>query len=436
MAALWKQETSLHPAFDALNRCLRQDWFLLPYELKLQRAHAKALEAAGILSSSERAAIARGLDEIEARHAGGPCPDSDAEDLHTWIESSLVERIGDAGRKIHAARSRNDQVATLLRMFVIDAGQSLRRELRGLIEAACRRAIEWADLAFPLQTHCQFAAPGTIGYWVLRYATAWRRIFSHLGHFIGSWQAECPLGSGAVAGSSIGIDRRLQATELGFAGPSANALYSTSTRDECIEWLAAAAQLALHLQSFAEDVIAFSQTPFAWAKYPPAFGTGSSMMPNKMNPDAMELLRGACNAILAAHGQALLLIKGLPSGYNRDLQCIKPLMSETVARTMTCCRLTAAFLSELEFDAEAMKSAMRQGHIGATLRMEEMVKAGHSLREAHHAVAAEVQKGAADLAGDPVEWVRRYETLGSANPAETRRVANELLNQLSPRKGD
>jgi argininosuccinate lyase len=431
MPTLWKQDQDLHPAFAAVNQCLQEDWFLLADEMRLQRAHAKVLEAAGILSPDERATIARGLNQIEETYAGRPCPASRTEDLHTWIEATLADLIGEAGKKIHTARSRNDQVATLLAMYVIASGESLSADLRRLVEVICRRAKEWSELAFPLQTHCQFAAPGSVGFWALRYATAFDRLRMHARFLVAHWRRFCPLGSGAVAGSSIAIDRQLQATELGFERPSMNALYSTSTRDECLEFLAVGAQTALHLQSLATDVISYSQTPLKWTIYPGEFATGSSMMPNKTNPDAMELLRGECNAISAAHGHATLLMKGLPSGYNRDLQCIKPIMHETAERLRRMCGLAMAFLEQLGFDADRLAISLRQGNIDATLQMEKLVKDGAPLREAHHAVAAGLGDASDDFAATQLAELDRYQTIGSASPAETRRVADALLAALA-----
>jgi len=398
--------------------------------LKLQRVHAHALWGTGILTADELAELNRGLDAIAAEFESVPCPDSDAEDLHTWVEALLTEKAGPAGKKIHTARSRNDQVATLLKMYVIVAGEELSGRLRRLIGVTCQRAQDWADLVFPLHTHTQFAAPGSVGFWVLRYATAFDRIRRHVDFCVREWRRHCPLGAGAVAGSSIPIDRRLQAEGLGFDRPSPNALEATSTRDECVEMLALAAQVALHLQSLAADVILFSQTPLGWTRYPAPFGTGSSMMPNKQNPDAMELLRGHGTAVLSAHGQALTLLKGLCGGYNRDLQCIKPLVRQTVETLSVLCRLAEAFLEQLEFDRERITASLAEGGIGATLRMEQKVLEGLPLREAHHAVAADVRTGGeAALAGD-VGSAARYQTIGSASPVETRRAAAELLRAL------
>lgn len=362
------------------------------------------------------------------RFGGAECPRSDAEDIHTWLEAQLVEQAGDAGRRIHTARSRNDQVATLLSMFMIDCGGQAAEAFAKLARTFCEQGKAWSELVFPLQTHCQFAAPGSVGFWSLRYATAFTRLHGRAKWLVGQWRRCCPLGSGAVAGSSIGIDRRIQARELGYDEPSLNALDSTSTRDECVEFLGLAAHAGLHLQSLATDVIAFSQTPFGWTQYPQEFGTGSSMMPNKCNPDAMELLRGEACALQAAQQHAMTLLKGLPSGYNRDLQCIKPIVRDTATQLVELCDMAVAFVGRLAFRADRLAELLTKGAIDATLRMERMVSSGAPLRDAHHAVAKEVREGAAPPAGVSAE---AYQTIGSASPQETRRMADAILSELS-----
>jgi len=399
--------------------------------LKQQRAHACALVAAGILTSDECAALERALDEIEDAYANAPCPQAEEEDLHTWVEVQLTHRAGDAGRKIHTARSRNDQVATLLVLFVIESGDAMIRRLGALLRVACHKAVAWSDYSFPLQTHAQFAAPGNVGFWLLRYATALERVCDHARYQVSSWKQGCPLGSGAVAGSSIPVDRTVQAKLLGFEGPSPNALASTCTRDECLEYLFLGAQTALHLQSFAADVIAFSQTPFSWTIYPPAFGTGSSMMPNKRNPDAMELLRGACTEIISAVNHAMLLLKGLPSGYNRDLQCLKPVVRGAARKLDAMLAMTTAFLEELDFDCTRLERSLDLGQIGATLAMERSVLEGRPLRDAHHATAASLDDSPEP--GTMQGAISAYRTAGGAHPAETRRVAQALLDRWDAR---
>lgn len=388
------------------------------------------MQAAGILSERELAALVAGLARIEREYGAAACPESPAEDLHTFVELKLTEYAGDAGRKIHTARSRNDQVATLIRMYAAARGQQLAARLREITIALCQRAETWADIAMPLQTHQQFAAPGSAGHWALRFAVSFERVRRHLEFCIREWWRCCPLGSGAVAGSSIGLDRRIQATDLGFDGPSRNALDSTSTRDECLELLALGTQIGLHAQAFATDVIVFCQTPLAWVKYPRAFGTGSSMMPNKLNPDALELLRGQCSAVFAAHAELVALLKGLPSGYNRDLQCAKPIVRRGAETLLAALDVLPPFIAALEFDPAALAAALPLGHMDATLRMEQRVLEGTPLRQAHHATAAELATRAAPQAAEVAGLIRRYRTIGSASPAETRRVAAELLAEL------
>jgi len=344
------------------------------------------------------------------------------------VEGALTALIGEAGRRIHTARSRNDQVATLLVMFSLDSAARLQARLGDLTATLCRRARDWSDWAMPMQTHQQHAAPGSCGFWALRFAVGFQRIAAHLDFLQRHWRAACPLGSAAVAGSTLPIDREVQAAELGFAAPSLNALASTSGRDECLELLAVLAQVALHLQSFATDVIGFAQSQLGWVKYPPAFGTGSSMMPNKTNPDAMELLRGTACGVLAAHAHALTLLKALPSGYNRDLQCIKPLVRNAVAQTLDACELAEAFIDAMDFDRQNLAKALSYGHIDATARMEAKVAEGAALRDAHHAVADELG-GSPDDPDAVAAVLPAYRTIGSAAPAETRRIAELLLSR-------
>lgn len=405
----------------------------------MQLAHAATLKQAGIFDADEcdsvRGALKQIATDVLVDGSLGAAPtDSPAEDIHTWVESELVARVGDVGKKIHTARSRNDQVATLLVMYAIDAGSKTVQTARDLSLQLCEKATDWAPLVFPLQTHCQFAAPGSVGFWALKYAAAFERVANRFADSINAWKRTCPLGSGAVAGSSIPIDRNMQASLLGFESPSDNALDATSTRDACLELLADAAHAALHLQSLATDVIAFAQTSLSWVAYPAAFGTGSSMMPNKTNPDAMELLRGECNAIVAAHNHALLIMKGLPSGYNRDLQCIKPVVQSATEKLVELLEMTTYFSEALAFRTENLNASLQMGHIDATLRMEEKVQGGMAMRDAHHAVADDLNSGGADL--DVAALANQYQTIGSASPKETVRTAAAMIKRIRAAKSE
>lgn len=412
-----------------------------------------ALGAAGILTPDEVEAIQTALRAIAAEHEGGMPPDSDAEDLHTWIEGELTRRAGAPGKKIHTARSRNDQVATLILLHLRSEADRLAAAIREVVRTLATRALDWAEVEMPLQTHTQFAAPGSVGTWALRHAHALASLADRLDEADARWSRSCPLGSGAVAGSSIPLDRTLQAEALGFVAPSPNALLSTGGRDECVEFLGILAHLALHLGGLATDGIQFVQTPFGWIRYPADLATGSSMMPNKSNPDALELLRGESSSLVAAHQHALFLLKGLPSGYNRDLQCLKPVVRDAAVLAGDLLALAGVFAASMEFDRDALSRALSLGEIQATLRMEASVLAGIPLRDAHHAEARHVgamdRRGnaASDPAGgqpsdrsagpaagaEAIPGATAYRTLGSASPAEVRRTATELLASLTVR---
>ncbi len=427
---LWREGVPRDPTFERFNCSLAEDWFLLPHELALQRAHAETLHAAGIYDDGELDAVIGALSAIETETRGRGCPESDAEDIHSWIEHALTERAGAAGRKIHTARSRNDQVATLLVMYAIDRGEHLADLLDGVVRTMCGRAKEWSELAFPIQTHSQFAMPGSVGFWMLRHASALARSGRVLRALTDDWREECPLGSGAVAGSTIPIDRTIQARRLGFRRPSPNAMDATTSRDACLDLLYASSKTALGLQGFATDVVLFAQTPFGWVDYPLAFGTGSSMMPNKRNPDAMELMRGECAALHAALVHGIVLLKGLPSGYQRDLQCIKPTVRDAAERSAALLELAAAFVRALAFDPERLADSMQSGDILATHQMEALVRGGVPLRDAHHEIAGDLA-GGTGIGDAPLS---AYATLGSPAPDETRRVADRILETLTGRR--
>lgn len=420
MSTLWKTREPLHPLFAEIQDCLDDDWFLLDHEIALQRAHGAVLHAAGLLDDAQFAGLGEALDDIAATFDAGAVPASDAEDIHTWIENEITERCPGAGRRIHTARSRNDQVATLLLLHLRSAGARLASAVDALRAVLVRRAEDWADLQMPLQTHQQFAAPGSVGAWPLRYAASLSRTSRHLAFLCTEWSRWCPLGAGAVAGSSLPIDRAMQAELLGFDEAWPSSVDATSSRDACLEMLSVCTQLALQLQALAADGQAFAQTPFAFTHYPGALATGSSMMPNKSNPDALELLRGEANAAAGAEMQAVLVLKGLPSGYQRDLQCVKPLVRDIPARMIRLIDLARTYVDATEFDPERLAAALSAGDVGATLRMERRIEAGEAMRSAHHVEAdGEAEDGAeADATA--------YRTSGSASPAAVRACAKRL----------
>lgn len=420
MGTLWKQKQPLHPLFADLQGCLEDDWFLLEHEIALQRAHGTVLHEAGVLDETMYAGLVEALDAIETQWAGEAVHESDAEDLHTWIEAEITARCAPAGERIHTARSRNDQVATLLLLHLRKVAEDLDASLARLVTTLLRRVDDWADLQMPLQTHLQFAAPGSVGAWPLRFAASLTRTRRHLAFLREEWARWCPLGAGAVAGSSIPIDRARQATLLGFDAPWPSSLDATSSRDACLELLAWATQAALQLQALAADGQIYAQTSVSFTHYPASLATGSSMMPNKSNPDALELLRGEANAIAGAHAQAVLLLKGLPSGYQRDLQCIKPLVRDAPAKLIHLIDLAEVYVDQVDFDPVRLAAACTQGDIGATLRMEARVAGGAAMRSAHHVEADGPE-------GEPVAAdAKAYRTAGGASPEAVREMARAL----------
>jgi len=420
MSTLWKSGSPLHPLFSEIQGCLDDDWFLFEHEVALQRAHGTVLHRAALLDDGQLDGLNAALDDIESTFDRWEVPSSEAEDIHTWIEGEITARCPEAGRRIHTARSRNDQVATLLLLHLRAAGDELADSLDRLRARLVERVDDWADLEMPMQTHLQFAAPGSVGAWPLRYATSLARLSRQLDFLRGEWAHWCPLGAGAVAGSSLPIDRSLQAELLDFDEPWPSSLDATSSRDACLEMLAWCAQISLQLQALAADGQVFAQTPFSFTHYPKALATGSSMMPNKSNPDALELLRGEANAAAAAHVQATLILKGLPSGYQRDLQCVKPLVRDVPALVRDLLELAHAYVDALEFDAERVAAALATGDVGATLRMEARVAAGQALRDAHHSEADGKQDDTPD------SGATAYVTHGSASPDAVRASARHV----------
>ena len=405
-----------------MHRCLDEDWFLLDYELKLQRVHAFVLEAAGILSARECGAVEDALEALSLEWSGQPPPDSTAEDLHTWVEGELTHRAGSAGEKIHTARSRNDQVATLIKMWLIDVGDSLAVSWRSLAQTTSRVALAWVPHAMPLMTHAQFAAPGSAGAVPLAHALGYERCAASFSRAANRWRATCPLGAGAVAGSSIPIDRDMQAEGLGFLRPAESSIDATGTRDEALECLATIAHGSLKLMGTAADLLTFAQTKYRWITFDPGLTTGSSMMPNKSNPDACELLRGTAARTSSAHGEAMMLSKGLISGYQRDLQCLKPILHDTVERFRAATALAQAIWDGVHLSKDRVSSSLAWGDVGATLRMEARVLDGMPLRMAHR-LEAEGGETEAEHGMDA------YVTYGSAHPDEVGRQAKALIER-------
>lgn len=380
---------------------LSYDTRLYAADIRGSLAHARMLAKSGLITREDYAAIDRGLAqitrEIESAPAGpnavgvpGAWPGwrIELEDVHMCIEAALVEKIGDAGRKLHTGRSRNDQVALDLRLWLRDAGAELGRELDTLLASLVTLAGEQGDVLLPSYTHMQRAQPIVVGaecmaWWAMLDRD--RRLLGMLRGFADGLSAS-PLGSGAVAGSTLPLDRSQTAADLGFAGPSLSSIDSTASRDEALDYLHVCSRIALHLSRLAEQWIIYCTTEFGFLTLGEAYTTGSSMMPQKRNPDMLELIRGRCATILGHHTAMQTLIKGIPLAYNRDLQEDKRHVFAAHDMTRDCVAMAARVVASAKFNPERINATLDRGHLDATVLAEYLVARGMPFRTAHQAV--------------------------------------------------
>ncbi|MGC8475425.1 MAG: argininosuccinate lyase [Acetobacteraceae bacterium] len=349
------------------------------------RAHAAMLAHCGIIPAADAAAIAAGLDAIEAEIATGRFAfDAALEDIHMNIEARLSARIGEAGRRLHTARSRNDQVATDFRLWVRDAIDGIDAQLRDLMAALAERAAEHAALPMPGFTHLQTAQPVTLGHHLLAYVEMLSRDRGRLADARRRMN-ECPLGAAALAGTSFPIDRDMTAAALGFDRPAANSLDAVSDRDFALEFLAAAAISAMHLSRFAEEIVIWTSAPFGFIRLSDAFTTGSSIMPQKRNPDAAELVRAKTGRVTGALVGLLTVMKGLPLAYAKDMQEDKEGVFDAAAAWTLALAASAGMVRDLRPDAARMAAAAGAGYATATDLADWLVRELRlPFRDAHH----------------------------------------------------
>ena len=338
------------------------DRVLYRHDIAGSRAHARMLAEVGLLNTEELSAIEAGLEEIEQEIAGGQFTfEAGQEDIHTHIENALTEKVGSAGAKLHAGRSRNDQIATDMRLWTreeIDRVISLIHELQSaLVEMAGRHA----DLLMPGYTHLQRAMPITAGHAFLAYVEMLER---DRGRLLDARRRAnvSPLGSGALAGTTLPIDRERVASELGFDGITRNSLDAVSDRDFLLEFACALSLIATHLSRFSEELVNWTSAEFGFVRIGDAFSTGSSMMPQKRNPDALELVRGKTARVVGDLLALFVLTKGLPLSYNRDLQEDKERIFDAAATVEACLEVLAALVPTIEFNTERIAAAARGGH--------------------------------------------------------------------------
>ncbi|MGQ3673159.1 argininosuccinate lyase [Xanthobacter sp. TB0136] len=410
---------------EEINASIGFDQRLYAQDIAGSKAHAAMLAKQGIVTQDDAAAITRGLDTILAEiEAGDFTFRRELEDIHMNVESRLAELIGASAGRLHTARSRNDQVATDFRLYVRDTVDALDAQLADLQLALAEKALKHADTVMPGFTHLQTAQPVTFGHHLLAYVEMTRRDRGRLQDARARLN-ECPLGSAALAGTSFPIDREATAAALGFARPTANSLDAVSDRDFVMEVLSAASICAVHLSRFAEEVVIWTSPSFALVKLSDKFTTGSSIMPQKRNPDAAELVRAKTGRIIGALTGILVVMKGLPLAYAKDMQEDKEGAFDALTALSLVVAATAGMVRDLEPDAARMKAAAGQGYSTATDLADWLVRALNiPFREAHHITGRIV--GLASDRGIALEELTLADMQGVDG-----RITDDVLNVLS-----
>jgi argininosuccinate lyase len=407
---LWAGRFSTPPAPEAhaLGRSLDFDVRLAGQDVEAGAAHVRALESAGLLMPAEADALVEALTEVgrQILEEGYVFVDAD-EDVHSAVERAVTERLGDLGAKLHAGRSRNDLVVTDLRLWLLAAGRRIDAAITGLIDVLLRRAREHDRTVMPGTTHGRFAQPVTLGHHLLAHAWALARDLERLDGWADR-TSTCGLGAGALATSTLGLDPDATAQRLGMRRAFANSIDAVSDRDFVQEFLADAAICATHVSRLAADLARWTDESLAWAELDEAYSTGSSMMPQKRNPDTAELARGKAARIAAGFAQVSSVLQGLPAGYHRDLQEDKePAFDAGATLELVLAAMTGA-VRTIRFDVDAMRAACAMPGLYATDLAEALVKGGVPFRDAHRRTGELLKRlGAEGRAADvlaPEEW--------------------------------
>lgn len=412
--------------FLSFQESLSVDQRLVLEDLEGSRAWARALVGAGVLNREEAHQLIEGLDRIETEVQANPdvLTLSSAEDIHSFVEGRLNADLGDLGRRLHTGRSRNDQVATDMRLHLRHVVESLGSRIQALQMALVDLAGITADLALPGYTHLQRAQPITAGHHALSFVEMLERDSSRLSDAAQRMDV-CPLGSGALAGTAFAIDREALASSLGFGRASGNSLDAVSDRDYMCELAFAASMTMVHLSRLAEDWIFFAATEVGFLELGDAVCTGSSLMPQKKNPDALELIRGKCGLVIGSLQALLVMMKGTPSAYNRDFQEDKHALFLALDETAACLEVAELCVRSVRFDRERCLKAASTGYMNATDLADLMVHAGVPFRTAHER-AGEAVRVAMDL-GVELEHLPK-DTLARLLPE----LDDNLAEQLSP----
>jgi argininosuccinate lyase len=423
------------PLMEQINASIGFDKRLYAHDIAGSAAHARMLAAVGLLDDADRDAILRGLEQIKDEIEADRFPFSTAlEDIHMNVEARLTELIGEPGRKLHTARSRNDQVATDLRLWVRDAIDRTDGLLRDLQAALLMRAEEHCASVMPGFTHLQAAQPVTFGHHLMAYVEMFGRDRTRFADARARLN-ECPLGAAALAGTSFPIDRHATAAGLGFERPARNSIDAVSDRDFALEFLAASAIAAIHLSRLAEELVLWSTPQFGFVRMAEGFSSGSSIMPQKRNPDAAELVRAKGGRIVGSLTGLLITLKGLPLAYSKDLQEDKEPIFDAADSLALCLAASAAMIEGMAVDRARLAGAARVGHPTATDLADWLVrKLGLAFRDAHGIAAQTVRRAEAlgvDLADLPLEELQAIEPRITGEALEVLAIERSVASRNS-----
>ncbi|WP_109409929.1 argininosuccinate lyase [Proteus genomosp. 4] len=373
--------------FKQFNDSLRFDFRLAQQDIFGSVAWSKALVTVGVLSQDEQAQLEQALNELSEEVTANPQSilQSDAEDIHSWVESKLIAKVGDLGKKLHTGRSRNDQVATDLKLWCKEEVIHLRQAIVELQKALVITAEQNQNAVMPGYTHLQRAQPVTFAHWCLAYNEMLARDESRLADALKRLDIS-PLGCGALAGTAYDIDREQLAGWLGFASATNNSLDSVSDRDHVLELLSCASIGMVHLSRFAEDLIFFNSGEAGFIELSDKVTSGSSLMPQKKNPDALELIRGKCGRVQSALTGMMMTLKGLPLAYNKDMQEDKEGLFDAIDTWSDCLHMATLVLDGIQIRRSRCEEAAKQGYANATELADYLVAKGVPFREAHHIV--------------------------------------------------
>ena len=389
MDKMWagRFQKALDKKADDFNSSLRFDCRMYAQDIRGSIAHAKMLESVGILSSEDKQLIIDGLTAIKADIDNGVLQfDDGAEDIHMFVEAELTKRIGDAGKRLHTSRSRNDQVAVDIRLYLRDEAETVLSLIKDVLIALVDQAEENADVIAPGYTHLQRAQPISFGHQLLAYAMMLRRDMGRIQDAVARMNAECPLGSCALAGTTYPINRDFTADSLGFDGVSLNSIDGVSDRDFCLELMSAFSILMMHLSRLSEELILWSSWEFKFIDLDDSYTTGSSIMPQKKNPDMAELIRGKTGRVYGNLMGLLTTLKGLPLAYNKDMQEDKEAVFDSLDTVKMCLEVLAPMLATMKVNAKSTYRAAQKGFINATDLADYLVKKGMPFRAAYKIV--------------------------------------------------